>query len=181
MQQDISRQKVLEREIQYLAQHDGLTKLPNRGLFLDRTQQAIIHGQRSGNRFALLFVDMDGFKEVNDAYGHGAGDHLLCLVAERLESCVRGGDTVARLGGDEFTILLLHIGSTADVEKVVSKTLLCLASPYEIDGHSITVTASIGIGLYPDHAAEMEKLLNCADHAMYRAKQAGKNRFRFYE
>lgn len=181
VQQDISRQKAMEREIQHLAQHDGLTGLPNRGLFLDRIQQAIVQSQRAGTQFALLFLDLDGFKEVNDIHGHSAGDRLLCLAAERLKSCVRGGDTVARLGGDEFTILLLNVGSIADVETVVNKTLLCLAAPYEMGGYSVTVTASIGICLYPQHATEVEKLLGCADKAMYRAKQSGKNNYKFYE
>lgn len=181
VQQDISRQKDLEREIQHLAQHDVLTGLPNRGLFLDRIQQAIVQSQRAGTQFALLFLDLDGFKEVNDLHGHSAGDHLLCLVAERLKSCVRGGDTVARLGGDEFTILLLDVGSSADVETVVNKGLLCLAAPYDMGGYSVTVTASIGICLYPEQATGVEKLLGCADKAMYRAKQSGKNNYKFYE
>ncbi|MCR4298524.1 MAG: diguanylate cyclase, partial [Gallionella sp.] len=179
VQQDVSRQKAVEREIQHLAQHDGLTGLPNRGLFLDRIQQAIVQSQRAGIQFALLFLDLDGFKEVNDMHGHSAGDHLLCMVAERLKSRVRGGDTVARLGGDEFTVLLLNVGSIADVETVVNKALLCLAAPYDMGGYSVTVTASIGICLYPEHATEVEKLLGCADKAMYRAKQAGKNNYKF--
>lgn len=181
VQQDVSRQKILERKIQYLAQHDGLTGLPNRGLFLDRMQQAIVQGQRSGTQFALLFMDLDGFKEVNDMYGHGVGDQLLCLVAERLKSCVRGGDTVARLGGDEFTVLLLDVGSAADVETVVNKAGACLAAPYDMSEFCVTVTVSIGISLYPQDASELEKLLNYADKAMYRAKQCGKNNYKFYE
>ncbi|TAN76359.1 MAG: sensor domain-containing diguanylate cyclase, partial [Gallionella sp.] len=181
VQQDVSRQKALERKIQHLAQHDGLTGLPNRGLFLDRIQQAIIQSQRTGAQFVLLFIDLDGFKDVNDIYGHSAGDHLLCLVAERLRACVRGGDTVARLGGDEFTVLLLNVGSVADVEMIVNKSLLCLATPYDMGGYSVTVTASIGICLYPEHATEVEKLLSCADKAMYRAKQSGKNNYKFHE
>ncbi|MDO9053540.1 MAG: diguanylate cyclase [Gallionella sp.] len=181
IQQDISQQKALEREIQHLAQHDALTGLPNRVLFLDRVQQAIVQAQRAATQFALVFLDLDGFKNVNDTHGHAAGDRLLCAVAERLKSCVRGGDTVARLGGDEFTILLLNIGGIADVETVVNKGLLCLAEPYNLGGYSVTVTASIGISLYPEHAAEMGKLLSCADGAMYRAKQSGKNNFQFYK
>lgn len=177
VQQDVSRQKAMEREIQHLAQHDGLTGLPNRGLFLDRIQQAIAQSQRAGTQFALLFLDLDGFKEVNDMHGHSAGDRLLRLAAERLKSCVRGGDTAARLGGDEFTLLLLDVGSIADVETVVNKALLCLATPYDMGGYSVTVTASIGICLYPEHATEVEKLLSCADKAMYRAKLSGKNNY----
>lgn len=180
VQQDVSQQKAMEREIQHLAQHDGLTGLPNRGLFLDRIQQAIVQSQRAGTQFALLFLDLDGFKEVNDTHGHSAGDRLLCLAAERLKSCVRGGDTVARLGGDEFTILLLNVGSIADVETAVNKVLPHLAAPYDMGGYSVTVTASIGICLFPEHGIEMEKLLSCADKAMYRAKQTGKNNYKFY-
>lgn len=181
IQQDISQQKALECHIQHQAQHDPLTGLPNRMLFQDRVQQSIVQAQRAATQFALVFLDLDGFKEVNDTHGHGAGDRLLCAVAERLKSCVRGGDTVARLGGDEFTILLLNIGGIADVETAVNKGLLCLAEPYDLGGYSVTVTASIGISLYPEHAAEMEKLLSCADGAMYRAKQSGKNNFQFYK
>ncbi|OGT16934.1 MAG: hypothetical protein A2342_06815 [Gallionellales bacterium RIFOXYB12_FULL_54_9] len=181
IQQDISQQKALECHIQHQAQHDALTGLPNRMLFQDRMQQAIVQAQRAATQFALVFLDLDGFKDVNDTHGHGAGDRLLCAVAERLKSCVRGGDTVARLGGDEFTILLLNIGGIADVETAVNKGLLCLAEPYDLGGYSVTVTASIGISLYPEHAAEMGKLLSCADGAMYRAKQSGKNNFQFYK
>jgi diguanylate cyclase (GGDEF)-like protein/PAS domain S-box-containing protein len=181
IQQDISQQKALECQIQHLAQHDALTGLPNRVLFQDRVQQAIVQAQRAATQFALVFLDLDGFKDVNDTHGHAAGDRLLCAVAERLKSCVRGGDTVARLGGDEFTILLLNIGGTADVETVVNKGLLCLAEPYDLGGYSVTVTSSIGISLYPGHATEMEKLLSYADGAMYRAKQSGKNNFQFYK
>lgn len=181
VQQDVSLQKVLENKIQYLAQHDELTGLPNRGLFMDRAKQAIAQSQRTGTQFALLFVDLDGFKEVNDMHGHSAGDHLLRQVAERLKLCLRGSDTVARLGGDEFTVLLLNAGSIPDVEAIVNKELQCLAEPYDMGEYSVTVTASIGIALYPDHATEMEKLLGYADKAMYRAKQAGKNIYKFHE
>ncbi len=180
IQQDISQQKALECHIQHQAQHDALTGLPNRMLFQDRVQQSIVQARRAATQFALVFLDLDGFKDVNDTHGHAAGDRLLCAVAERLKSCVRGGDTVARLGGDEFTILLLNIGGITDVETAVNKGLLCLAEPYDLGGYSVTVTASIGISLYPEHAAEMEKLLSYADGAMYRAKQSGKNNFQFY-
>lgn len=181
VQQDVSRQKALEREIQHLAQHDALTGLPNRSLFLDRIRQAIVQSQRVGAQFALLFLDLDGFKDVNDMYGHSAGDNLLRLVAERLRSCVRGGDTVARLGGDEFTILLLNVGGVADVEMIVKKSLLCLAAPYDLGGCSVKVTASIGICLYPEHTSEVEKMMSCADEAMYHIKQSGKNNYKFYK
>ena len=181
VQQDVSEKKELEREIQYLAYHDVLTGLPNRVLFQDRVQQAISQAKRDKTQFALLFIDLDGFKDVNDKHGHAAGDRLLQMVAERLRGCVREGDTVARLAGDEFTVLFRDVSEVKGLERLARKILDSVSQPYNLGECNATVTASIGISLYPKHAAGVEQLLVYADEAMYRAKQAGKDDFRFYE
>ena len=181
VQQDVTEQKELEREIEFLAYHDVLTGLPNRMLFQDRMQQEITQAKRDGTDFALLFVDLDGFKNVNDTFGHTAGDNLLKMVAERLRACVREGDTVARLSGDEFTLLLRDITDDEGLKRVAAKIIQSLAQPYDMTEYSATVTASIGISLYPEHARGMEKLMIYADEAMYLAKHSGKNNFQFYQ
>lgn len=180
VQQDVSEKKELEREIEYLAYHDVLTGLPNRVLFQDRMQQAVSQAKRDKTEFALLFIDLDGFKEVNDMHGHAAGDRLLKMVADRLRACVREGDTVARLAGDEFTVLLRDVSESEGLDRVTHKILESVAHSYDLGEYSATITASIGISLYPLHASGVEKLLIYADEAMYRAKQAGKNNFRYY-
>jgi diguanylate cyclase (GGDEF)-like protein/PAS domain S-box-containing protein len=179
VQQDVSEKKELEREIEYLAYHDVLTGLPNRVLFQDRMQQAITQAKRDKTEFALFFIDLDGFKNVNDTLGHAAGDKLLQFVAERLSDCVREGDTVARLSGDEFTVLLRNISDVDVVKRVASKILESIAQ----SNHAlhVLVTASIGISLFPAHASGMEKLMIYADEAMYYAKHAGKNNFQLYK
>ena len=149
-------------------------------LFQDRMQQEIIHAKRNKSEFAVLFIDLDGFKAVNDARGHATGDKLLQIVAQRLRGCVREGDTVARLGGDEFTILLRGVGHGEGLRRVLRKIIKSVAQPYELGEHAEKVTASIGISLYPQDATGVEKLLNHADQAMYRAKQGGKNRWVIY-
>ncbi|NNM69978.1 MAG: diguanylate cyclase [Gallionella sp.] len=175
LQQDISEKKELERKIEYLAYHDVLTGLPNRTLFNDRVQQAISQAKRDKTEFSLLFVDLDGFKEVNDTHGHAAGDQLLKMVAERLRACVREGDTVARLGGDEFIVLLRDLSADQGLRNVARKIIEHIARPYELDACSVNITASIGISRYPGDAVLAEKLMSCADEAMYSAKHAGKN------
>ena len=181
VQQDVTEQKELEREIEYLAYHDVLTGLPNRILFQDRMQQAITQAKRDGTDFALLFVDLDGFKNVNDTFGHTAGDSLLKMVAERLRACVREGDTVARLSGDEFTVLLRDTSDDEGLKRVATKIVDSLAQPYDMAEYSATVTASVGISLYPEHARGVEKLMIYADEAMYLAKHSGKNNFQIYQ
>ncbi|MGB8516731.1 MAG: diguanylate cyclase, partial [Gallionella sp.] len=145
VQQDVSEKKELERKIEFLAYHDVLTGLPNRMLFNDRVQQAISHAKRDQAQFSLLFVDLDGFKEINDTYGHAAGDQLLKTVAERLRECVREGDTVSRLGGDEFMVLLRNIFVLEDLQNVAQKIIARIALPYDLGGVQAHVTASIGI------------------------------------
>ena len=175
VQQDISEKRRLEEEIHYLAYHDALTELPNRMLFQDRVQQEITHAKRGKTQFAVLFIDLDGFKAVNDTRGHAAGDKLLQIVATRLRACVREGDTVARLGGDEFTILLRGAVAGEGLRRVLHKIIKSVSLPCELGEFSANVTASIGVSLYPVDATGVEKLLIHADEAMYKAKQAGKN------
>ncbi|GAB1235516.1 diguanylate cyclase domain-containing protein [Ferrigenium sp. UT5] len=180
VQQDISEKRRLEEEIHHLAYHDILTDLPNRMLFQDRVQQEIIQAKRNKSEFAVLFIDLDGFKAVNDARGHATGDKLLQTIAQRLRSCVRAGDTVARLGGDEFTILLRGVGHGEGLRRVLRKIIKAVAQPCELGEVAEKVTASIGISLYPQDATGVEKLLVHADEAMYHAKQTGKNRWVIY-
>ncbi len=180
VQQDISEKRRLEEEVHYLAYHDVLTGLPNRTLFQDRLQQEIIHAKRNKGEFAVLFIDLDGFKTVNDTRGHAAGDTLLQIIAQRLRSCVREGDTVARLGGDEFTILLRGTGHGEGLRRVLRKIIKVVAQPCELGEFAEKVTASIGISLYPQDATDVETLLIHADEAMYQAKQGGKNRWMIY-
>lgn len=181
VQQDISEKKRLEEEIHYLAYHDPLTHLPNRMLFRDRVQQAIAQTQRSQSKLAVMFIDLDGFKAVNDMHGHSSGDSLLEQVAERIRLCVRAGDTVARLGGDEFTILLRDIKDTESIERVAQKLLDLAAQPYDLGCVQLaSVSFSVGISRYPEDGDNFDALLSHADQAMYKAKQGGKNRYVFY-
>ncbi len=170
-----------EDRFRTLAHHDTLTGLPNRVLFQDRLAQALIDARGRGQPAALLFLDLDGFKAINDTHGHDAGDLLLRLVAQRLRGCVRDGDTVARLGGDEFTLLLPNIQSAQNAAIVARKILDDLTAPVTVAGHSVQVAASIGIGLYPSDGADASVLLRNADLAMYRAKSGGKNTIAFFE
>jgi diguanylate cyclase (GGDEF)-like protein/PAS domain S-box-containing protein len=180
VQQDVSEKRRLEEQIHYLAYHDTLTDLPNRMLFQDRVHQEISLAKREKSQFAVLFIDLDGFKAVNDTRGHSTGDKLLKIIAGRLRSSVREGDTVARLGGDEFTILLRDIAPGEGLQRVLGKLVNNVAQPCEIGEYIGNVTASIGISLYPNDSTSVEKLLIHADEAMYRAKQAGKNRYVYY-
>ena len=181
LQQDVSEKKELEQKIAYLAYHDMLTGLPNRTLFNDRMNQAITQAKRDQAQFSLLFIDLDGFKEVNDTLGHGAGDQLLQMVAERLRTCVREGDTVARLGGDEFIVLLRDVGSHEGLTNISQKIIERIAEKYELGEDIAYVTASVGISRYPRDAQLAEHLLRCADEAMYIAKHAGKNRYAMWD
>ncbi len=170
-----------EDRFRTLAHHDTLTGLPNRVLFQDRLARALADARGHEHSAALLFLDLDGFKAINDTHGHDAGDLLLRLVAQRLRGCVRDGDTVARLGGDEFTLLLPDIRSAQNAAVVARKILDDLTAPVTVAGHSVQVTASIGVGLYPSDGADADVLLHNADLAMYRAKSRGKNTIAFFE
>lgn len=167
-------------KIQRLAYYDTLTSLPNRILLMDRLELAIAHAKRSGCKCAVLFLDMDHFKNINDALGHSLGDQLLASVATRLRECVREGDTVARMGGDEFVVILDDITETNGVLLVAQKVLQFLSEPHDIDGRSIHATPSIGISIYPDDGADKETLIMHADAAMYHAKENGRNDFQFF-
>ncbi|MBF0163466.1 MAG: diguanylate cyclase [Magnetococcales bacterium] len=169
-----------EARIHHQATFDALTDLPNRTLFLDRLEHAIQLSTRNQSRLALLFIDLDGFKQINDTYGHAAGDALLRQLGQRLKDLIRHSDTLARLGGDEFTAIIAPIGTPHDTEVVADKILLTVSEPYDLDGQQATISASIGITLFPDDADTTADLLQNADQAMYQAKKLGKNRHHFY-
>ena len=168
-------------ELDHLAHYDGLTDLPNRMLLQDRLGQAIEGARRQGRRFAVLFMDLDRFKHINDSLGHRVGDQLLKSVAERLVECVRQSDTVSRRGGDEFVLLLPEVEHAEDAAQSAQKILAALALPHHIGNHDLHISISIGISVYPDDGESVEALLQCADTAMYYAKESGRNNFKFFE
>lgn len=177
---DVSAARELAMRMAHLAQHDALTNLPNRVLLEDRLRQAIALAERNARMSAVLFVDLDRFKAVNDSLGHQAGDQLLCQVAERLCAGVRRSDTVCRLGGDEFVVLLPETGSVRDVAQVAGKLLHALQQPITLAGQEVRVSGSIGISVYPDDGTVPHELLKNADAAMYHAKHAGRNQYAFF-
>ena len=179
---DITERKHAEQHLAQLAHYDLLTGLPNRALFRETLGEALPMAAREGEVLALLFVDLDGFKEANDTLGHGLGDLVLQTVAERLTRCVRDGDTVARLAGDEFTVILPRIGGAKSAARVAAKILAELAHPLRLHGPCVTVaiTASVGVAFYPGDGGDPSTLLKHADAAMYAAKRQGKNCFVFY-
>ena len=177
---DITERKAMERQLETIAHYDALTGLPNRMLLHDRLERAIVAAGRQQQHFALLFIDLDGFKPVNDAHGHAVGDEVLKQVGQRLGLLIRGMDTAARLGGDEFVVILTDIGSVENARRVAEKIIAELAKPYAVDGKSLTLSASIGASLYPSDETAAKDLLRTADEAMYRAKRAGKSRLIFY-
>ncbi|MBU1979340.1 MAG: diguanylate cyclase, partial [Gammaproteobacteria bacterium] len=178
---DVSDKLKLIKQITWQAGHDSLTGLPNRSLLSDRLDQAISNSERQDKLLVLALVDLDGFKEVNDLYGHELGDQLLKEVAQRFLHDVRGGDTVARLGGDEFVLLLNDVDDIDDMEVALDRILIDVARPYHIDGREVQVSASIGVTVYPLNDADPESLLRHADQAMYQAKQAGRNRYSIFD
>ncbi len=167
--------------IEVLAHRDTLTHLPNRALAKDRLEQLLSQARRHQHMVAVMFLDLDNFKTVNDSLGHGAGDTLLCLVSERLLSCVRDSDTVARLAGDEFLLLLGDVQDEEAITAVATKVMQQLIRPFSINALDVVATASLGIAVYPRDGADMDGLLKNADLAMYRAKDAGRNAFRFFD
>ena len=176
---DITRRKAAEERLSFLAQHDALTSLPNRVLLDDRLSRAIAHARRNAKKLAVIFLDLDDFKQINDTIGHHAGDRVLQLVAQRLTSCVRKEDTVARLGGDEFVVVLEEIESDSDLPEIIHKFLAALTPPYLIDGHTLQVHCSIGVSLFPEAGSDPETLIQSADAAMYQAKEQGESSFHF--
>ncbi|MCP5179334.1 MAG: EAL domain-containing protein [Pseudomonadales bacterium] len=177
---DISERKEAQEVINFQAYHDLLTHLPNRALLKDRLELAITQGQRNKIRLAVMFLDLDRFKVVNDTLGHTMGDRLLKAVANRLQSCLRRGDTLSRFGGDEFTLLLPEVRTRDDVVVIAGKILDRLGSPFVIDGHELFVGASIGIAMYPEAGDSAEALIQNADIAMYHIKSRGKNGYQFF-
>jgi diguanylate cyclase (GGDEF)-like protein/PAS domain S-box-containing protein len=178
--QDITQRKQAEEHILHVAQHDVLTGLPNRFLLDDRLQQALAAARRDRGRLALMFMDMDKFKPINDTYGHDIGDLLLKEAAGRVEECCRASDTVARIGGDEFIVLLPEIEQDGDAMVVAEKMRRALGMPFEIEGLILQVSLSIGIAIYPEHGNNVAELSKHADIAMYRAKQAGRDNVQLY-
>jgi diguanylate cyclase (GGDEF)-like protein/PAS domain S-box-containing protein len=177
---DITLRKQAEERLAYLAQFDSLTGLPNRHLFRDRLAQTMERARRNGSSMALLFIDLDRFKLVNDTLGHGAGDRLLKEATGRLQACVRAADTVGRFGGDEFGAILSDLAEPGDASIVAQKIIDSLARPFELDGHATYVTASIGIALFPADSEEPATLIRNADVAMYRAKERGRNNYQYF-
>ena len=180
MQLEIAERKMAEKQMQHLANYDALTGLPNRNLLQDRFKQVLAHVSRNKLRTAVLFIDLDQFKTINDTLGHNVGDILLWSVADRLVSAVREEDTVARQGGDEFILLLHHIDSVEDADKVGLKLLTTLTQPYQINEKLLYVSASIGIAIYPDDGKDVDTLLKNSDTAMYHAKESGRNNYQFF-
>jgi len=170
-----------EKRIRHLALHDFLTNLPNRAFFLDSIKQAVFHADRNSKILALMFVDIDNFKSINDSLGHKIGDALLQAIAKRLLQCVRKSDVIARLGGDEFVLCLTDVDEIAKIEPIAQKVLRTLQEPYYLSGHELHSGASIGISIYPRDAQDPETLLQAADKAMYRAKKEGRGKFWFFE
>jgi len=178
---DVSAARELSLRMSHLAQHDGLTDLPNRILLYDRLTQAITLAKRRRKKLAVLFLDLDRFKHINDSLGHAIGDRVLQSVAERLRHCVRSTDTVSRQGGDEFVVLLSEVKKIQDAAICAEKILAALSEPFGIDHHNLYAAASIGIATYPDDGADADTLLKHADLAMYQAKDGNSNTFRYFE
>jgi diguanylate cyclase (GGDEF)-like protein/PAS domain S-box-containing protein len=178
---DITAAEAMAAKMAHLARHDYLTDLPNRVLLNDRIAQAIIRAERNGTTLAVLFLDLDNFKHINDSLGHATGDKLLQSVAQRLLTCVRSSDTVSRQGGDEFVVLLSEDKYAEDAALTADKILAALAVPHSVAGHELHVTTSIGISVYPADAKNAETLLKNADTAMYQAKEKGRNNYQFFK
>ncbi|WP_145407520.1 sensor domain-containing diguanylate cyclase [Paenibacillus xylanexedens] len=178
---EYNKVKISEKISKHLSMHDSLTGLPNRRAFNDRLIWAINHVEPSEGRFAVLFVDTDGFKQINDTYGHEVGDQVLVETAKRLKENIRSTDSVARLSGDEFSIILNQLNDDHDAEVVCEKLGAAFAVPIEVSGYSINLSLSIGISIYPRHADEPAELLRYADQAMYRIKKNGKSGYAMYD
>lgn len=177
---DVSERKAAEERLAFLAHHDALTGVPNRLLLMDRLVQSIAHAKRRNRYTALLFVDIDHFKRVNDSFGHGTGDELLIEIAQRLSKAVRPGDTVARLGGDEFVVALDDVAEAIDVAIVAKKIVASFVDEFVVNGHELAMTCSIGASLFPIDGETPDELIRCADFAMYNAKELGRNNIQFH-
>jgi diguanylate cyclase (GGDEF)-like protein len=171
---------LLYERLAFQAQHDTLTELPNRLLFHDRLDQAIRGARRNRKKLAVMWIDLDRYKQINDSLGHRVGDELLCEVGRRLKACLRETDSVARVGGDEFTVLITELADGSDIEAVPAKIMHAISQPMSLDGHQISITASAGISLFPEHAEDAGALIRDADLAMYSAKQAGRSQYKIF-
>ncbi|TKC87167.1 EAL domain-containing protein [Trinickia terrae] len=178
--QDITERKMQQGRIEYLANHDALTGLPNRNLLSDRMEQAMLQARRTRQLVAVMLLDLDRFKYVNDNFGHSVGDSLLQAVSVRLKAALRDGDTVARLGGDEFVVMLVNLRASADAEKIARHILGTFVAPFALEGHDLHMTTSVGVSVYPADGADAESLLKTADAALYCAKERGRNCYSFY-
>jgi len=178
---DITERKDIEEHMRHMAQYDGLTHLPNRALFSDRLQQALAIAKRNRNHLALMFLDLDKFKPINDTYGHAVGDLLLKEAAQRIQDCMRASDTAARIGGDEFVVLLPIIEAEQDASMVGEKIRHALIQPFELAGHTLHISSSIGVAVYPEHGADEKLLVKSADIAMYHAKKNGRDNVKLYQ
>ncbi len=181
IQADITERKLIEKKLQHIAHHDTLTGLPNRVLCFDRLERNIARAARFKNKLGVMFLDLDGFKQVNDKYGHNIGDILLQQVSRRLEHCVRRVDTVSRFGGDEFLIILADLKTKEDAVVVANRIVTDISRPFDFNHHGIEISTSIGISMYPQDSENPETLVKHADIAMYKAKNSGKKQFRFYK
>ncbi|PIW26951.1 MAG: hypothetical protein COW30_12390 [Rhodospirillales bacterium CG15_BIG_FIL_POST_REV_8_21_14_020_66_15] len=175
---DLTEYRLAEQQIAYMASHDEVTGLPNRSLFMDRLNVSLRQAAREKTRIGVLFVDLDGFKAVNDRLGHEAGDMILHQVAVRLVARVRASDTVARYGGDEFTVILNQISNAQDVGRVAQSIVDELTRPFTAKRETVMIGASVGVALYPEHAETAEALIRLADKAMYEVKRSGKRGYR---
>lgn len=178
---DITERKDIEEHMRHMAQYDGLTHLPNRALFSDRLQQALAAARREQNHLALMFLDLDKFKPINDTFGHAVGDLLLKEAAQRIQDCLRASDTAARIGGDEFVVLLPIIEAPQDAALVGEKIRNALIEPFHLAGHTLHISSSIGVAVYPDHGTEEKLLVKSADIAMYHAKKNGRDNVKLYQ
>ncbi len=177
---DVTERKLAEDRAKFLSYHDALTGLPNQALLQDRLQQAVAFSQRAGTKVALMVVNLDHFKSINDVFGHSAGDLLLVEVAARLKDCMRGTDTVSRQGGDDFLLLLTNIAEPDTIITFLGQLLMRFLDPFQIGGKEITTSLSVGVAVYPEDGADFETLRRKADMAMYRAKDVGRNTYRFF-
>ena len=177
---DVTESKMQQQQLERMAHYDALTGIPNRVLLADRLQQAIAHARRNRSELALIYLDIDGFKEVNDTHGHETGDRLLVSIAHRLRNILRESDTLARLGGDEFVAVLSDLNNLNECEAALTRLLKAAATPFEIGTHTLQLSASLGAALFPHDGEDAATLMRHADQAMYQAKQAGKNRYHLY-
>lgn len=177
---DISRLKAHEEELRRIAHYDLLTGIPNRRLLQDRLQQALARARRSERQVAVCYLDLDGFKPINDRYGHATGDLVLIEISQRIQAAMREVDTLARLGGDEFVLLITELSGAEEITKVLERVLGTVKEPITLEGERMNVTASIGVSLFPEHGINPDTLVRYADHAMYKAKREGRNRYVFF-